>query len=386
MNKTNNVHGRNIRWQLLVTVSAAALLTAAYAVGKAEAADDSNRPLLWIELGGQLESISGQPEILQPPFFSLASDANRNLMIAAQHAPRYSVGEDAKITYQPEDSDWLFSVSLRYGRSNMGKHFHRQTQMPSFHGSVFGKYQNFPSTQEPAIFVDGRTSSREKHAVLDFQAGKDVGLGMFGGHGDSSLSAGVRFAQFTSSSNALIHARPFVSNYIISNPGKYKLPVLELGVYTAVLHAKRDTHAVGPSISWDASVPFAGNSADASLSLDWGVNAALLFGRQRARIHHETTGYYLKAINGAGSSQGGSPKYTHRYHNAPADQNRSRSVMIPNVGGFAGISFRYSDAKISLGYRGDFFFGAMDTGIDARKSATRGFYGPFASISVGLGD
>ena len=34
----------------------------------------------------------------------------------------------------------------------------------------------------------------------------------------------------------------------------------------------------------------------------------------------------------------------------------------------------------------DFFFGAMDGGIDARKSKNRGFYGPYASISVGLGD
>ena len=59
-------------------------------------------------------------------------------------------------------------------------------------------------------------------------------------------------------------------------------------------------------------------------------------------------------------------------------------VIVPNVGGFAGLSFRYADAKVSFGYRADFFFGAIDGGIDARKSETLGFYGPFATISIGL--
>ena len=45
----------------------------------------------------------------------------------------------------------------------------------------------------------------------------------------------------------------------------------------------------------------------------------------------------------------------------------------------------FTNAKISAGYRGDFFFGAMDTGNDTRKTKTVGFYGPFATISIGSG-
>ncbi len=45
-----------------------------------------------------------------------------------------------------------------------------------------------------------------------------------------------------------------------------------------------------------------------------------------------------------------------------------------------------TDAKISLGYKADFFFGAIDGGIDARKNENRAFFGPYASISIGLGD
>ncbi len=50
-----------------------------------------------------------------------------------------------------------------------------------------------------------------------------------------------------------------------------------------------------------------------------------------------------------------------------------------------GLSYRYKNAKISFGYRADFLFGAMDGGIDSYKSETRGFYGPFATVSIGLG-
>ena len=73
------------------------------------------------------------------------------------------------------------------------------------------------------------------------------------------------------------------------------------------------------------------------------------------------------------------------YHRHPAPSDRSRSVVVPNLGGFAGLSMNYPNAKVSFGYRADFFFGAMDTGIDARHSSNVGFHGPFATISIGLG-
>jgi hypothetical protein len=40
---------------------------------------------------------------------------------------------------------------------------------------------------------------------------------------------------------------------------------------------------------------------------------------------------------------------------------------------------------VSFGYRADFFFGAMDGGIDTRNTSTVSFHGPFATISIGLG-
>ena len=64
---------------------------------------------------------------------------------------------------------------------------------------------------------------------------------------------------------------------------------------------------------------------------------------------------------------------------------RARTVAVPNVGGFAGVTYSFPNVKVSAGYRGDFFFGAMDTGFDTAKKSTIGFYGPFASIGIGIG-
>ena len=59
---------------------------------------------------------------------------------------------------------------------------------------------------------------------------------------------------------------------------------------------------------------------------------------------------------------------------------------MANFGGFAGLSWKSDHAKVSIGYRYDTFLNAMDTGIDAAKKSNLTFNGPYASISVGLGD
>ena len=70
----------------------------------------------------------------------------------------------------------------------------------------------------------------------------------------------------------------------------------------------------------------------------------------------------------------------------PTDNvNRSHNVTVPNLGGYAGLSVKYHDAKVSLGYRADTFFNAIDGGQYAVDKKDRGFYGPYFNISLGLG-
>jgi len=42
-------------------------------------------------------------------------------------------------------------------------------------------------------------------------------------------------------------------------------------------------------------------------------------------------------------------------------------------------------AKVSFGYRADVFFGVIDGGLATRSTFNRGFYGPFAQVSIGIG-
>jgi len=157
--------------------------------------------------------------------------------------------------------------------------------------------------------------------------------------------------------------------------------------YEGEFEAERSFRGVGPSLSWRSAVPILGNGQGSDLSFDWGVNAAILFGRQKARTQHSTAAqYHSPGVGLLGNRNPGRVPVYHHPTDAPAYYStRDRNVTVPNVGGFAGMSFRYDNAKVSFGYRADFFFGAMDGGIDARRTYDRNFYGPFANISIGLG-
>jgi len=381
----NTRNERDLRWSLLATTSSFAILCN---VVTAEASD--TRPTVWIELGGQLERVDGGQDAYAPPFVAAIGNAETicnpdkgtcgesagftNPAIL-QRPSRYSNGGEAKITFEPQGTDWQFSVGLRYGRSNNGRKVHEQTNR-SVYAGVHKLHPTAPTYYMPSAhkFSDIVVDNHESHSILDFQAGRDVGMGIFGSHSRSVFSLGVRFAQFSSKSNVTIKADPDL--YYPGTRFKYSR---HRHTYQASAHIERSLWAVGPSISWNAMTPIAGDPAEKSVSLDWGINAAVLFGRQKASGAGHTTATYLhfreKYITPDRSIT--------TFHQTPL--GRSRSVVIPNVGGFAGVSLNFPNAKVSLGYRADIFFNAVDGGVDARQIYDRDFYGPFATISIGLG-
>ena len=350
-----NDNRATIRWKLLTGVSALALT--AYVSSTALArAEDAARPPIWIELDGQFSKQETGEEVFVPPFM-LASPFDGAAHAGLEKAPPNIWDKGATISFQPDGSDWVLSAAIRYGRVSRKENRNQIiTHVPS-------KYF-YDAYQDPSSY------GSESHTILDFQVGKDVGLGRFGSDGSSVLSAGVRYAQFDSATTADIK----------SQPSNLQYPIYDK--FYATFAAKRHFSGIGPSISWDASADIAGNPSAGRLTLDWGVNGALLFGRQRARTHHQTSKVQVMTLyNTTAGEKARVPVYNHPY-----SSSRSKRVTVPNLGGFAGVSIRYSDAKISVGYRADVFFGAIDGGIDAAKKEDRGFYGPFASISIGLGD
>jgi hypothetical protein len=381
----NRKNETRFRWQLLATASAIALL--GYTT---QAVAQSDEPLVWVELGGQLSRVDvGQetysPEIMDDRPSIFAPSANYEKL------PHESVDESGKLSFRPTDSDWVFSAGVRYGRSVSKVDVNQQTFPQPFYATFVSGTHVFPFFYHGPIagkFASTQAKTDESHAILDFQAGKDVGLGLFGG--SSQVNFGVRFAQFNNKSDITLNSDPdwhrrykyvtflpsvfpkFVHFKVWGGEGYHN--------HSAALQAQRNFHGIGPSLSWNGSSPFLGNREDGGLNFDYGVNAAVLFGRQRANTAHHTTENYHSQYMGYGQKgQHIDTKVTGAAH------TRSRTLFVPNVGGFAGMTYRIHDFKISAGYRADFFLGAMDGGIDTRKSENVGFYGPFASVSVGIG-
>ncbi len=342
---------RIVRRRLLLTVSSAAL--AVFATD-ATADENSGRPTVWIELGGAFDQIVHGSQGWVPP--NLTDPISNPSPKPFGAAPNIGYDYDASVSIQPEDSEWIYTASVRYGRAQQGP---RRTHDQAY--DLEPCFFNQKYCLSTYAFLTAKEKTSSTHAIIDFSAGRDFGLGAFHG-GKSTLHFGVRVAQLTEHADAMLTA-------FSTQPAKYSAGKL---VHEADALFVRSFTGAGPSASWDDTVPLIGSLTD-GVSLDWGANAALLFGRQKARLNLHTndthySGYTVKT----------------ELSDSTIAQNRDRTVVVPNLGAFAGFSWRLPNGKVSFGYRGDFFFGAIDGGIVDVKRETNGFYGPFASVSIGL--
>lgn len=375
-----NAGQRFFREKLLTTVCGFALLASAGGADEA-AAREADRPTVWIELGGQLERMGNAEEIFAPSFLSKFEAKGLDSGLSQQRPSRYSNGAEGKIAVMPDGSDWVLSAALRYGRSNSRKEFNQQ--LPKF-APIKGENFNhtvYYITQKIPTHLNTLSQHTDNHLVVDFQVGKDVGLGMFSDKNASAVSLGVRFAQFTASRRIGMNGAPNFT--VIGTSKKYGL-YRSRHHYSGSIMADSSFHGVGPSLSWEASAPLVGRDDDSRITVDWALNGAVLFGRQKIKGSDDTLGTHYTNYTRVKYPQ----KITHNNFivtQHSANFNRSRAVVIPNIGGTLGVSFRYSDVKVSMGYRADFYFGAMDGGIESRKTEDRSFHGPYASFSVGLG-
>ena len=341
-----------LRRSLLAGVSAIAVTGCTSLLSTAQA-DDTARPMLWIELDGQYSRMQASDPRFVPAFLPLSPfDGISHLNL--EDGPRISWDKGAKLTLQPHGSDWFLVLGARYGKTSRSafRDVHPTTSgLTKYSTKHYNAYQNLTS------------HSSESHVILDFQVGKDVGIGRFGSNGTSVIDAGIRIAQFRAKSHAEIKSQP-------TNIGTYYTTINK---FSGSFDASRRFNGIGPSLSWEASANLWGNPRGGNITFDWGINGALLFGRQKSTASRSTAQNQYHYLHGA---------LVYRSSNASV---RSKAVAVPNIGGFAGVSWRYPNAKVSFGYRADFFFGAMDSGLDSRRTTDIGFHGPFASLSIGLG-
>jgi outer membrane receptor protein involved in Fe transport len=322
-----------------------------------------------------------------------------------QKTPRGNIDTEAAVTIQPDGSDWMLKAGVRYGRSSYSRHTHKsmygatrisQTLFNFFQfscpalASVEANVLGYTSDQIAAAdlickhgynknFADAQFDSSESHTIIDFELGKDVGIGEFNREGTNTLSAGVRIAQFGSRSDLVMGAQP----YYHLEPAKadtYRL------LYDFYSYEKRSFRGIGPEVGLDSSMPVLGDINSGRVTIDWGFNLGVLFGTQKVNLHHivkdcrvpggsSCSGQYIDSR----SSQ------DDRTTEPPDDVLRTSTVTVPNIGAHLGASVQYQNAKISLGYRADTFFNAMDGGQETAKDYNRGFYGPYLNVTLGLG-
>ena len=210
-----------IRWKLLTGASALALTAYVSSAGMAKA-EDAGRPQIWIELGGQLSSCRTVRKHSRRAFMS----ARPSIFSPSQKfekPPLFGFDEDGKISFQPDNSDWVFSASIRYGRSASNQACSPADLSRPVRFNIIRLWRDVTPYQHgyplPPDLPTRVHATASSHPILDFQAGKDVGLGMFGSKDGSSVSAlGVRFAQFSSQIEyrAEIRSRLAFSLYILS--------------------------------------------------------------------------------------------------------------------------------------------------------------------------
>jgi len=349
---------------------------------------DGKRPDIWLTLGGNFAVLAANQQPYAPPFSALlVSDLPTPQQI--QKTPVAGFDWEASLAYQPDNSDWVLKAGIRFGRSKRKNNTHESQplQTRDFKYNKYGgttkcpatnPYPNYASFCRSAYinnFIDAKDRESERHMMLDFTLGKDVGIGAFGGM-TNTFSAGLRVAQFTSGNSGMFNSDP---NYYF---GPHSGPFTKYhDIYVAKMHEKRSFHGMGPELTWDASAPILGSPEGGQLAIDWGVNGAVLFGRQGVKLNHERSQCHFSHAG----IQSLYTCYTLPSQSKSESIERSRKVTVPNLGGYAGISVQYRDAKVSLGYRADDFFGAMDGGEYTPKKFDRGFYGPYFNISLGFG-
>lgn len=341
---------QGLRHRLLLTASSAALLVLA---GGARA-QDADRPTVWIELGGAFDQISNNSQGWVPP--NLTDPITNASPEPFGRSPNIGYDFDAAISIHPHHSDWTFTAAVRYGRAQRGPiRVHDQTYEEQ--RGFFSKYH-----LTTYAFLNATEKTSSTHAIIDFKAGKDIGLG-FAHNGESTFDFGIRVAQLTEHAEGTMTAFSTLPVKYASGKVVHEASALFVRSYTGA----------GPSVSWEGAEPLIGSMEDGA-TFDWGVNAAVLFGRQKTHelLHTKDTRFYGYGAHATLSETTQAP-------------NRDRTVVVPNLGGFAGLSWRLPNGKVSLGYRADVFFGAADGGLYTSQKDMRGFYGPFASVSLGLG-
>ncbi len=213
---------------------------------------------------------------------------------------------DAPASWSAGGTDWDVGLFARFGATN------RETE-----SGLASPYFNVIGGNYATFYTFGRVEHRETHAIIDFEARRDLGFGGDSGI-DATIGLGGRFAHFNASTST-------------------EFIYLPLPAFT--MREERDLTftGIGPRVSLDLSAPIADK-----VSLDFSGGASLLFGSRKVDI----------------SAVGGLPFVSNTV-------STNVSATVPTLDASLAVSFGFDQpvegGKLSIGVAGDAWYGIYDT-------------------------
>jgi hypothetical protein len=206
--------------------------------------------------------------------------------------------------------------------------------------------------------ASGTFTNRETHWLLDFAAGREVGLG---GLGPTQLKAGLRIADISDkvSGGANFVAPSAFCSFFAHSFGSCA-PVGFIGAAPGAFSFEENSKffGVGPRVGLDGTVPLGGHFA-----IEYLGGVAELFGRRSLNL----------ATGGSAATFGILPLSV------------SGNAAVFNLDAQAGITYFFTpDLKITASYRFDGYWDALKTINTAGTivNADRFFYGPMLRLTV----
>lgn len=317
--KVQRTSGRQIG--LLCSVSALALFAALGWARRAEASEIAGGA--WsVELDGRYDiDATGRSQNFTPsPGIPDSAIDTRN-------------GHDTggKITFQPTGSPFSYAMSIRYGRTqNASRSF------ADSHPTSFGTYNQ-------AVDENQHIS----HTTVDFEVGKDVGIGLFGS-GTTTVGGGLRYAHF----DAVTRGNFSTSSKYTHRAGQFKV--------------ERRSNLLGPRLFARTTSPLPGSLGEQGFSLGLGAGAGVLFGRQSTKNELDLTSGTAGPF---------------------AEFSRSKQVTVPTLDASAQVnwSIPQSPLTLSAGYRYDGAYHVLDGGSAASRNEINSVqHGPFLGLTLKL--
>lgn len=305
----------DLRRKLLGTASALALLGLSQFPGAARAGDMGDAPIsITVDVAAQYTMAGGDKTAF--------GDPSGPIPLVGLHD-----GGDGLVAVNfARDDGWVAGISVNFGRT----------------GTSHGAFSYFSSSGPSSYYAgSGEVSHHELHQIVDFTVGREVGLGMFGLDGNSAVSIGIEWANFSATtvgdfsySYKYDFSGPFTTNFRMTT--------------------KRRFHGIGPVISWNASTPICDPSSH--LSFNWGAMASVLFGT-RSVTSDDPDGDFT---------------------------NRSEDATVPRLSGYLGVGWHpMGDAsQISVGFAASAAWGVFEGSFeDSRFNVNRFGYGPYVDFT-----